>query len=445
MSRPLNRCSVHISNAAYGIADYITLPALMLCSAPFLIHHLGVEQYAIWILSSAAVTSGLMLSAGFGDAALKYIAVYRGQNDPIGVERIIRTMIAINLLLGAIVASVLAAFIPFLVAHLPNLNPSLRFGYSRALTIGCILLVVKAIESVFICTQRAYERYDIAARFTIATRVVVIGAAVAIAGFGGGPVTIMLATLLATLVSVTLQAFALKIHIRTLRFWPQLAHTEVKKLFDFGTFSWLQGLVGLLTSQADRFLVAYLLGTHAVAVYSICVQAAMPIHGIAAAGLQVLFPYFATRLASLGLPEIRATFRSALTANIMIVAALMTPFVFASHLILRLWMGTLFADGASNTLFITAWSFALLGLNVTGFFTLMALGRVKLLAVFNVVGAVVMLLAIFFLAPRFGIAGAAAARLTYGPILCLIYIPLKRVLRTPHSTARDSISLLEAQ
>ena len=437
--------NIHISNAAYGIADYVTLPALMLCSAPFLLHHLGVDQYAIWVLSSAAVTSGLMLSAGFGDAALKYIAAYRGKNDSAGVQRIIRNMIGINLSLGTIIALLLAAFIPFLVVHLPNLNSTLRICYSRSLTIGCILLVVKAVESVFICAQRAYERYDIAARFTIATRIVTICATVVIVGFGGGAVTIMLATLIAAVISVILQALAIKAHIHELRLWPQLDHATVKELFSFGAFSWLQGLIGLLTSQADRFLVAYLLGTQTVAVYSICVQAAMPIHGIAAAGLQVLFPYLASRLGYLSRSAIRQTFRYTFTANVVIVSVLAAPFLFASHFILRLWMGTPFADRASTVLTLTACGYALLGLNVTGYFTLMAIGRIKLLAVFNIIGAVIMLSAIALLAPRFGVAGAAAGRLIYGPILCLIYIPLHRFLGTTSTVAYESKALLEAQ
>ena len=157
--------SAHVSNATYGIAEYISLPALMLCSAPLLLHRLGVEQYAIWLLASAAVTGGMLLSAGFGDAAVKYISACRGNNDEAGVERIVRTLFAINLTLGVAVAMLLWLLTPLLVAHLPHLSAGLRISYQRALDIGCILLVVKVVESVFLCTQRAYERYDVAARF----------------------------------------------------------------------------------------------------------------------------------------------------------------------------------------------------------------------------------------------------------------------------------------
>ncbi|WP_263356195.1 oligosaccharide flippase family protein [Acidicapsa ligni] len=420
--------SVHISNATYGIADYVSLPALMLCSAPFLLHRLGVEQYAIWVLASAAVTSGILLSAGFGDAALKFIAAYRGSNDHVGVERIIRTLLGINLALGTTIAILVGLLIPFLVSHLPNVSAALRISYQRALAIGCILLVVKAVESVFICAQRAYERYDVAARFTIATRVATIGAAVAIAAFGRGTVTIMLSTLLIAIISASLQAFAVWRRLAMHSLLPSLNRASVRELFGFGAFSWIQGAVGLLTGQADRFLVGYLLGMHAIAYYSICVQAALPIHGIVAAGLQVLFPYLAARLGLLSASAMRQKFATAFAVNVVLVAALAAPVIFGSRYILRLWMGEDFSSHAYVALSITACGFALLGLNVTGFYMLMAMGRIKLLALVNVAGAAAMLAAIAILAPRFGIVGAAAGRLIYGPIICLIYIPLRKAL-----------------
>ena len=435
--------SVHISNAAYGIADYISLPALMLCSAPFLLHRLGMEQYAIWILASAAVTSGILLSSGFGDAALKYISAYRGNGDHAGVERTIRTLLGINLVLGTTVAAILGLFIPILVSHLPNVSAPLRTSYQRALAIGCILLVVKVMESVFICTQRAYERYDVAARFTIATRIATIGAAVVLAALGYGTVAIMLLTLLLALISVGLQAGTVWRQLGVHNLLPSLQRTSVRELFSFGAFGWLQGLIGLLTGQADRFLVGYLLGTHALAYYSICVQVALPIHGIAAAGLQVLFPYFAARLGVLSIAAIRQKFAAAFVVNMVIVATLAAPVIFGSRYILRLWMGQEFAIHASVALSITACGFALLGLNVTGFYILMAMGRIKLLALVNAVGAVAMLTAITVLAPRFGIIGAAAGRLLYGPIVCMIYIPLRNVLRIAQSSS-DTTGAMQA-
>jgi O-antigen/teichoic acid export membrane protein len=433
-----------VSNATYGIAEYVSLPALMLCSAPFLLRRLGVEQYGIWLLASAAVTGGMLLSAGFGDAAVKYISACRGSNDEAGVERIIRTLLAINLTLGTAVAVLLWLLTPLMVAHLPHLSADLRISYQHALGIGCVLLVVKVVESVFLCTQRAYERYDVAARFTIATRIATIGAAVVIAALGYGTVTIMLATLLVSAVSLGLQMHTVWRHLALESLLPIWHWASASELFRFGCFSWLQGLVGLLTGQADRFLVGYLLGAQALAYYSICVQMAMPIHGIAAAGLQVLFPYLAARLGVLSIVAMRRKFALAFAANAALVAVLAAPVIFGSRYILRLWLGNDFATHASVALSITACGFVLLGLNVTGYYVLMAMGRIKLIALVNIAAAVAMLAAIAILAPRFGIVGAAVGRLAYGPITWITYRALHNALRITRNVTGEAPAMLGA-
>ena len=320
----------------------------------------------------------------------------------------------------------------------------LRVSYQRALSIGCLLLLVKVVESVFLCTQRAYERFDIAARFTIVTRVVAIGAAVLIAATGRGTVSIMLATLLVSLVSLVAQMIVVWHGLALRSLMPSWDRGAIAELFSFGCFSWLQGIVGLMTGQADRFLVGYLLGTHALTYYSISVQAAVPIHGIASAGLQILFPYIAARLGILSITAMRRKFAAAFAANVAVVAVLAAPLIFGSHLILRLWLGDDFAAHASTALTVTACAFALVGLNVTGFYVLMAMGRIKLLALTHLAGAIAMLAAITILAPRYGIVGAASGRLIYGLILLLIYRPLHSSLRTSQTDAAQTPAMLEA-
>src|ERR1041385_2232356 len=89
-------------NAAYSIAEYIAQPVSMLLAAPFLVHKLGLQQYGIWMLVSAILGSMGILSTGFGDATVKYVSTYRGQNNQAGVERTIRATLTINTLLGGL-------------------------------------------------------------------------------------------------------------------------------------------------------------------------------------------------------------------------------------------------------------------------------------------------------------------------------------------------------
>src|SRR5579859_4191504 len=100
-------------NAFYSIAEYIAQPVSMLVAAPFLVHKMGLDQYGIWMLVSAILGSIGILSTGFGDATVKYVSSYRGQNNPAGVERTIRATLTINMFLGSLFGLLVWILAPF--------------------------------------------------------------------------------------------------------------------------------------------------------------------------------------------------------------------------------------------------------------------------------------------------------------------------------------------
>ena len=61
------------ANAIYGMADYLSLPIGMLLAAPYLLKHLGAAQYGVWMLASAAVSSGGIVSGSFWGCCVKYV------------------------------------------------------------------------------------------------------------------------------------------------------------------------------------------------------------------------------------------------------------------------------------------------------------------------------------------------------------------------------------
>src|SRR5260370_8677116 len=87
------------ANAFYGVADYVALPLGMLLAAPFLLRHLGTAQYGVWILASATVSSGGIVSGRFGDAVINHVGDFRGQGHWPSIARILRSMISLTLFL----------------------------------------------------------------------------------------------------------------------------------------------------------------------------------------------------------------------------------------------------------------------------------------------------------------------------------------------------------
>jgi O-antigen/teichoic acid export membrane protein len=416
-------------NGLYAVAEYVSQPLGLLLTAPYLLRHLGASQFGIWVLASAAVNSGSILSSGFGDAAVKYVAMYRGRNDSSGVASVVRGMISINLALSGLLAICLWTLAPYAANHIARVDAGLRQACTQSFRIGSLLLIVRSVDSVFASTMRAFEHYSPAVRIAMCSRIGVLIAAVALVARGHGVVGIMLATICLFTLAAVAQGFAVRAVAGNIVLLPSLNRETLSTIAGFGGFSWLQAVSAAVFGQIDRLVIGMFLGAPAVAWYALCAQAAQTIHGIVAAGFHVLFPHLSSRLETEPLTNLRRTVWIAFKTNLVFAGVLAAPIILFSRPILSLWMGLEFAHQAWPVLSVLGASFGLFALNVTAHYTLLALGKVRMVTALNLAGGGAMLLLMLLLTPRFGMVGTACARLISGPITCILYYPLYRMMR----------------
>jgi O-antigen/teichoic acid export membrane protein len=411
------------------MAEYISQPLGMLLAAPYLLRHLGASQFGVWVLASAAVNGGNLLSSGFGDAAVKYGAMYRGRNDPSGLARIVRGMLSINLALSSLLALVLWSIAPYAVDHIPQIDARLRYTCLQSFRIGSLLLVIRSIDGVFVSTLRACQRYSAAVRISICSRIGSLLAAIALVTHGFGVAEIMLASLCIAALGVVGQGLALRAIAGKILLLPSLDCEPLSMIAEFGCFSWLQAVSAVVFSQADRLVIGLFLGAPAVACYALCAHAAQAIHGIVAAGFHALFPHLSSRYKAEAPADLRHTVWRAFQVNMAFAMFLGAPVILFSRGILYFWMGQEFARQAWPIFSILACSYSLFALNVTAHYALLAMGRVRLVTALNLIAGAAMLLLMFLLTPRFGMVGTACARLVIGPVTCVLYYPLYKLMR----------------
>jgi O-antigen/teichoic acid export membrane protein len=425
----------HLSNATYGVLDYAAHPVAMLLAAPMLLHHLGVAPYGVWVVATAAVSTGSIIASGFGDANIQYVAGVRVRNDAAALLRAVRSMVGINLSLGATFALISWALSPIAAQHLSPSDTSLRTMCLWSLRIASLLMLVRAIESVCISTQRAFERYGSAVRISIAARLLTLVAAVVLARFGFNVVSVMVATAVLLVLGTVAQLSRLQQLLGAMSLLPAFDREATVALFGFGAFSWLQAVSGVIFSQADRLILGVSLGASAVTAYALCVQMAQPIYGIAASGLHFLFPYLSGRRMTAPLVTLKKPILKAFAVNLLLVFVGTAGALLFGKTLLNAWVGAEVARSATTVLAPIVWSFALLGINVTAYYALLALGYVRTVTLLNFAGGTVMLLGMIWLLPRFGVHGIAIARLSYGAIALLMYYPLARLLyRASHTS-----------
>ena len=426
----------HLSNAAYGIVDYIAYPVGMLLVAPVLLRHLGVAQYGVWIISTAVVSTGGIIASGFGDANIQYVASIRSRQNLSILQGGVRSMMGINMLLGSLLALITGMLAGVFARHVVPNDIGLQSSCLWALRIASVLILVRAIESVCISTQRAFERYGAAVRISIFARLLALAVAVLLTYQGLGVVVIMVATAVFLIAGTVIQVFRLKRHLDVKSMLPSFDRVATTALFSFGIFSWLQAVASVIFSQSDRLILGASLGATSVTAYALCVQMAQPIYGIAASGLHFLFPYLSGRHAIAPQPALKKAVLVALMINLLMVTVETLSALLWGQRVLREWVGENIAQSASAVLTPIVWSFALLGLNVTGYYTMLALGHVRTVTWLNLAGGAGMLCMMALLLPHAGIRGVALARVFYGLSSLLIYFPVARKLRADNTVLR---------
>jgi O-antigen/teichoic acid export membrane protein len=423
----------HVTNAAFGMLDYLTYPLGMLFVAPIALRYLGAAHYGVFSVATATVSTGSIIASGFGDANIRLISKSR-DNDSIGQAHTVRCAMGIHLVLGITIMMIILSMAPLAAKHIAESNQALQRECTWSLSIAGLLVLLRAIETVCISTQRGFEDYGKAVRISLSGRIVSLTSVALFPLFGLSIVAIMIASLFVGVSSLGLQILQLAKRFDVPSVWPTFDRTISSALLSFGAFTWIQAVSGLVFGQADRLIAGISMGATAVASYAICVQMAQPIYGLAASGLHFLFPNLSARSAGNAAGAQRRAVFLAFGANLIMVGATAGLLLTFSPFLLKLWGGDTLARSGRLVFPIIIWSTALSGLGVTGSYAMLALGRVRAVTLLNLTGGALMIVAISILLPRYGLYGIAVARLIYGPITLLIYVPLLIMLYRSSST-----------
>jgi len=414
----------HLTNAVFGVVDYLAYPVGLLLLCPVILRALGMDRYGIWAIATAAISTGAVIASGFGDANIRTVAITLATGDRKALIETVRCALGLHLALGVTIASIGWIAAPWMTRHITQSRPELMPDCLWSLRIAGLLTLIRAVETVCVSTQRAFSRYGSAIQISVLARLLALIAAGLVPLYLRSVLALLLASLAISLIALRFQMRQLYRLLGIPRLIPVLHPEITRRLLVFGGFTWIYSVAGLVFGQADRLVAGVAFGAAAVSSYAFCVQLAQPIYGISAAGLHFLFPYLTTRLAQ---NEARALRRGVLitaASNAGFVLVALSILLICGGAILRFWAGESIAAAASSLLPAIAWSSAFSALGVTGCYSLLALGRPGIVATFNVAGGLAMMGAIALLVPHYGLAGIAYGRLFFGPTVLFLYVPL---------------------
>jgi O-antigen/teichoic acid export membrane protein len=420
----------HLKNAAYGVLDYASFPFGMLLVAPLVLHRIGAAEYGLWMVSTAVVSVGGILASGFGDASIQRVARLRGTSDTPAMVRTVRSMLGIHLVLGSALAVLVWVAAPYAARQIAASHTVPATECMIALRIASLLILVRALESVGVSTQRAFEQYRSAVQISTAVRLLTLAAAAVLALFERRTISILAATAILMILGTTMQFRQARRLLQEAPLWPIFDSEATRSLLKSGAFIWLQALGGLLFTQFDRILLGLSLGAQAVASYALCVQFAQPLDGLTASGLNFLFPYLSGRAGAMSHGTLRSTLFKVLVCNVAAVGCGAGLLLLAGSWLMRIWAGAAVARSAATIFPFVVLGSAFTGLSVTGIYALQALGRFRTVALISLGSRAAMLPLMLYLLHHWGLEGLAVSRLCLGSVASLVYLPLRRLIAT---------------
>ena len=414
----------HVVNAFAGVVDYVAYPAGMLLVAPVILRHRGPEEYGLWIVTSAMVSTGAILASGFGDAGLQAIATARAHRARAVMVRVVRAMMTVHVAMGACFATLMFLLSRPVTKHLVHgAGPQLTTVCVLSLRLGALLLMMRAVEAACVSTQRGLESYRRATSVSVAGRLSVLVVAAALA-FADHSVAEMIAgAAVVQGIALGCQLLIVAAELGATAVVPAWDREALRNLIHEGRYMWMIAAAGVAFSYADRLLLGVSRGAGEVVAYALCVQLAQPIYGLTANGLHFLFPYIARIKESRGPEEVRQLIRTAFTVNVGL-ALLLCVFVLAvgAPVLETILPGQLHTIRGFLPLIVL--SFGLLSASVVATYGAMALGRARQVAMtvgFASIGMVLLMVGLMRVA---GAQGLIFARLVFGTVCLVLYVPL---------------------
>lgn len=409
--------------STWGIVEYFAYPAMMFAATPIFIYTLGMQQYGLWMLLLTFVGLGGLGGLGMGVATTKDVSAARGSGHLTELVNTIDAGLMVALLSTAALATLLAG-VGWFVG--PDMLQKMGTPYLVRLTVivAAILMIIEQVDSVATGALRGLERFDLSAKVEAAAKLLVVLMTLFAAVFTGDIKTVYAAAIVMTAVRLLIKLATVRALLG--RFpRPSWDQTRMRSAFRFGKWMWLQALGAAFFATADRVIVGSLLGASSLAAYSVCLHFAQQVHSVPAAAAQFLFPTVSRRIAG-GEGFRDLAFRGSVIIALFAVAISLPSAIFSFE-ILEVWVGSDIAKANYDVLRILLLGFTVLALSNGPHFILLGLGRARLIAAVNIAAGLVAVAFASIAIPQFDLAGAAAARVCFGVVVCALIYEVRKI------------------
>jgi O-antigen/teichoic acid export membrane protein len=278
-------------NSIWLLADVITYPLIMLIATPFFIHQLGASQYGLWMLVNVVMQLINVLNFGVGDSTIKATSHYYAQHDYSLLNRSFNYNLGLSILL-MILASVVGLILAWLVHHdlLFTIDNSVKQQAFSAISLCALSAGLKIIEQVFLSVFKGLQRFDIASKLNLTSRVSVLLISVVVVHAGYGLSEIIMTTVAVNILNIVAQIIVVLSYTQIKFSFPSFNQQSNQLFLKNNIWFWLQSMIAIVGFLADRLILGEFADLETIGYYSIATMIGSQIHNVLLSFGSFVFP-----------------------------------------------------------------------------------------------------------------------------------------------------------
>jgi O-antigen/teichoic acid export membrane protein/glycosyltransferase involved in cell wall biosynthesis len=386
---------------------------------PYIVRGLGTDGYGILSIAMMLLGYFNIFDLGLSRATVKFVAENLDSDDTHKVPELIWTSLSLLVILGCIGGVIAAFFVPVSVTHVFKMPAALAGQARIALFVLCASMPIMLGNNALRGVLEAAQRFDLVNLVKVPSSVLFYLVAALAIPFGihvAGIVSIMVGIRLSSTVAYFFLCFrvipGLGDHLR-------FSRGSLRPLAIFGGWIMVSNVCTPIFAYLERFMIASILSVSTLTFYSAPYELVSKLLIFPMAIVPSLFPYFSYHGSKKTTEVSEVTSRTVKYLLLVFIPALAVFFFFA-HDIMLLWLGPAFAAQSTVVLQLITLVFVFNGLAYVPYTSVQALGRPDLKAIQDLVTIPIYVAFAWWFMRRYGINGAAFAKLLLTLIDCFI-------------------------
>jgi O-antigen/teichoic acid export membrane protein len=371
---------------------------------PFTLNRLGNEAFGVVTLIWALIGYFSLFDMGVGRALTYELSKLRVANNISEISLTLKAGLILTLVAGVLGAMIMLILAPYLATKWLKISPELQQDAMLSFKIAAIGVIPTTITSGLRGALEGLGRFAESNLNKIFLGFCMfVLPALSIYFHGNHLWLITLYLVMArtmVLIAATLQ---LRNYIFSSTFGVVKDH--IKPLISFGAWVTLTGIIGPLMVYGDRFFVSALVGAALLPLYAIPQEGLQRLLMIPAALCGALLP----QLSALNSQDATALYIKNYKRVAYVMLGICATAALLAHPILSLWLSAKFADQALPIVLILSVGIWLNSIALVPYTLMHANGNPKVTALFHLFELLLYMLALWWLANKFGLIGAALA------------------------------------